>query len=384
MQPGPYDRLGVPTVVNARGVNTMSGGSLMPPAVLEAMVEAAGSFVDMADLTSNAGARIAELAGAEAAMVTAGSAAGMLVAAAACLAGTDPAHIRRLPDTAGLRDELVIQACQRFQYDQALRTSGARLVEAGDADDCTAEQLEAAIGERTAALVYVVYPPLGYRGLSVEMLVEIAHRHGRPLIVDAASTLPPVRHLRHWTDLGADLVIFSGGKGARGPAGTGFILGRRDLIQAASANAAPSSAIGRVCKVGKEEIVGLVRALEIFLEHDHGAERDRHRAEARLIARSVADVPGVRARVVDDEALWPSPATLIRFDRPISGLAPADVMTALRQGDPPILTRLYPPSSPDPELCVDPHCLSSSEAELVADRLRTAVGRPARPVAVLR
>jgi D-glucosaminate-6-phosphate ammonia-lyase len=371
-----YAQLGVSPVINARGVNTMAGGSLMPLPVLQAMVEAAGSFVDMVELNARAGTRVAELAGAEAAMVTAGSAAGMLVAAAACMAGSDLEQIRQLPETTGLPDELVIQVCQRFQYDQALRTSGARLVEAGDAAGCTAEQLEAAIGERTAALVYVVYPPLGHRGLSAEMLVALAHRHGLPLIVDAASAIPPLRHLSHWTDLGSDLVIFSGGKGVRGPAGTGFILGRPDLIRAASANAAPNSAIGRVCKVGKEEIVGLVKALELFVEHDHATEWQRHVAEARLIAHAVADVPGVRTRLVDDDTLWPSPATLISFDQSILGLTPALVMDALRWGEPPILVRLYPPNDPGAELCVDPHCLSSGEAELVARRLREAVTEP--------
>ncbi|MFN8632989.1 MAG: aminotransferase class V-fold PLP-dependent enzyme [Chloroflexota bacterium] len=370
-----YARLGVRRVVNARGVNTMAGGSLMAPAVLDAMVEAAGSFVDMVELNAQVGACIAELTGADAATVTAGSAAGMLVAAAACMAGTDPARVRQLPDTTGLPDELLIQRCQRFQYDQALRTSGAHLVEAGDADGCTDEQLEAAISERTAALVYVVYPPLGHRGRSVGQMVEIAHRHDLPLIVDAASALPPLRHLRHWTDLGADLVIFSGGKGVRGPAGTGFILGRPDLIAAASANSAPNTAIGRVCKVGKEEIVGLVTALELFLDHDHAAEWQRHLAEARLLARAVADVPGLRARVVEHDDLWPSPATLIRFDQAISGLTPGGVMEMLKRGDPPILVRLYPPNDPDAELCIDPHCLQDGEAELVARRLRQSVER---------
>jgi D-glucosaminate-6-phosphate ammonia-lyase len=368
-----YARLGVQRVVNARGVNTMAGGSLMARPVLEAMVEAAGSFVDMAELNARAGERIADLAGAEAAKVTAGSAAGMLVAAAACMTGTDAERVRRLPDTTGLRDELIIQACQRFQYDQALRTSGARLIEAGDGDGCTVDQLSAAIGERTAAVVYVVYPPLGHRGLPVEQLIEVAHGHKLPLIVDAASAIPPLRHLRHWTDLGADLVIFSGGKGVHGPAGTGFILGRPDLIRAASANAAPNSAIGRVCKVGKEEIVGLVRALELFVEHDHGAEWLRHLAEAHLVAGAIADVSGVHARVVEDDTLWPSPATLIRFDQGINGLTPGLVMESLRSGDPPILTRLYPSGHPDAALCIDPHCLSSGEAELVARRLREAV-----------
>jgi len=378
---GVYDQLGVRSVINARGVNTMAGGSLMPRLVLDAMAEAAAGFVDMGDLNMQAGARIAELAGADAAMVTAGSAAGMLVAAAACMAGLDPLRIRQLPDTTGLRNELVIQACQRFQYDQALRTSGARLVEAGDSDGCTVEQLEAAIGERTAGLVYVVYPPLGHRGLPVQELVDVAHRRGLPLIVDAASALPPLRHLSYWTGLGADLVIFSGGKGLRGPAGTGFILGRPDLIRAATANASPNSAIGRVCKVGKEEIVGLVTALDVFLKHDHAAEWQRHLAETELIAQSVADLPGVTARIVKDDALWPSPAVLIRFGAAVHGLTPSAVMAALQRGDPPILTRLYPSGDPAAALCIDPHCLRDGEAVLVARRLREVVARlaPARP-----
>jgi D-glucosaminate-6-phosphate ammonia-lyase len=371
-----YQRLGVTRVVNARGVNTMAGGSLMLPAVLVAMLEAAADFVDMAELNARAGERIAQLTGAEAAMVTAGSAAGMLVGAAACMAGTDPAAIRRLPDTAGLRGELVIQACQRFQYDQALRTSGARLVEAGDPDACTADQITAAITPQTAALVYVVYPPLGHRGLGAATLAEIAHRHGLPLLVDAASALPPLRHLTHWTDLGADLVIFSGGKGVRGPAGTGFILGRPDLIRAATANAAPNSAIGRVAKVGKEEIVGLVRALELFVEHDHAADWQRQLSDAHLFVDAVADLPGVSAQVVDDDTRWPAPAALLAFDRAVNGHTPASLMAVLQAGDPPILTRLYPPNDPEARLCLDPHCLRPGEAALIAERLRTAISQP--------
>ena len=378
---GVYERLGIRPVVNARGVNTMAGGSLMPRPVLDAMTEAAGSFVDMAELNTMAGERIADLTGAEAATITAGSAAGMLVAAAACMAGLDPQRIRQLPDTVGLRHELVIQRCQRFQYDQALRTSGARLIEAGDTLGCTVEQVEAVLTERTAALVYVVYPPLGHRGLPVQQLIEVAHRHGLPLIVDAASALPPVRHLSYCTDLGADLVIFSGGKGVRGPAGTGFVLGRPDLVRAAAANTAPNSSIGRVGKVGKEEVIGLVTALELFLEHDHDAEWQQRLAEARLVAASVADIPGVTVRIAEDDTLWPSPAALIGFGAAVHGLTPSAVMAALQQGEPPILTRLYPSGDPAAALCIDPHCLQAGEAALVARRLRAVVARlsPDRP-----
>ena len=160
-----YARLGVRPIVNARGMNTMASGSLMPKPVLDAMTEAAGAFVDMAELNALAGAHIARLVGVEAAHVTSGSAGGLLLAAAACIAGDDPERIARLPDTGGMRNEIVIQRCDRIQYDQALRMAGAVLVEAGSADACTPEMLEAAIGARTAALIYIVSPGLaGRRG----------------------------------------------------------------------------------------------------------------------------------------------------------------------------------------------------------------------------
>jgi L-seryl-tRNA(Ser) seleniumtransferase len=374
---GVYRRLGVRPVVNARGTSTISSGSLMARVVLEAMAEAATAYVDMAELHARAGERIATLVGAQAAHVTAGSASGLLLAAAACMAGTDPARIRQLPDTTGLAAEkLVIQRCQRFQYDQALRTSGAQLVEAGDSADCRPEQLEAAIDPRTAALIFVVYPPLAYRGLPVERMSEIAHRHGLPLIVDAASALPPLEHLHYWTDCGADLVVFSGGKGVRGPAGTGIVIGRPDLIAAVAANAAPNTAIGRPCKVGKEEIVGLVTALEIFMTQDHDAEWQRHADEARHIAAAVSDLPGVCVRIEDDRAFWSAPTVVIGLDERLTSLTPHKLLDALRWGEPPIMTRIYPVGDPNGDLAVDPHCLRHDEADLVAQRLTAELRRP--------
>src|SRR5437867_7178236 len=150
---GIYERLGVRPIINACGMNTMASGSLMPRLVLEAMAEAATAFVDMAELNARAGERIAGLIGVEAAHVTSGSAGGLLLAAAACMAGIDPARIEQLPDTSGMPDELVIQKCQRFRYDQAFRTAGGRLVEAGNAERCEPEEVEALIGERTAASI---------------------------------------------------------------------------------------------------------------------------------------------------------------------------------------------------------------------------------------
>jgi uncharacterized pyridoxal phosphate-dependent enzyme len=360
-----YTRLGVRPIINARGMNTMASGSLMPKPVLEAMAEAATAFVDMAELNARAGERIARLVGVEAAHVTSGSAGGLLLAAAACIAGENPERIRQLPDTTGLRNEIVIQRCDRIHYDQSLRTAGARVVEVGDADRCSPAQVEAAVGERTAALIYIVSPRLAERGVSAEQMASIAHAHGLPLIVDAASTLPPVGHLRRWTDRGADLVIYSGGKGIRGPQNTGLLLGRADLIRSAAANGAPNSAIGRPCKVSKEAIIGLVTALELFLEEDHDAEWERHLGEARQIAAGAAGVPGVRARIEDDRAVWTAPTVLVSLDPAVSGLTPTAVMDRLRAGEPPVMVRVF-----DGDLLIDPHCLRGDEAAIVARRLR--------------
>ncbi len=366
-----YQRLGVRPVINARGMNTMASGSLMPKPVLEAMTEAATAFVDMAELNARAGEHIARLIGVEAAHVTSGSAGGLLLAAAACLAGTDPARIGRLPDTTGMRDELIIQRCGRIFYDQALRTAGARLVEVGDAERCTEREVEAAIGDRTAALVFIVSPQLGERGVPAERMAAIAHAHELPLIVDAASTLPPVGHLTRWTKLGADLVIYSGGKGIRGPQNTGLLLGRADLIRAAAANAAPNSAVGRPSKVSKEAVIGLVAALELFLQDDHQAEWERHLGEARRIAGAVAGLPGVTARIEDDWAVWTAPTVLVTIDERATGLTPAGVMDRLRAGEPPIMVRVF-----RGDLLVDPHCLRGDEASIVARRLREELARP--------
>jgi D-glucosaminate-6-phosphate ammonia-lyase len=365
-----YARLGVRPIVNARGMNTMAGGSLVPKPVLDAMAEAATAFVDMAELHARAGSHVARLVGAEAAHVTAGSAAGLLLAAAACIAGDDPERIARLPDTHGMRNEIIIQRCDRIQYDQALRTAGAVLVEAGDASACTPAEIEAVIGPRTAALVYIVSPNLAERGVGPERMADLAHARGLPLIVDAASTLPPVGHLRRWLDTGADLVIVSGGKGIRGPQNTGLLLGRADLVRAAAANDAPNAAVGRPCKVSKEAIVGLVTALELFLQEDHDAEWARHLDEARGILATVTGLPGVRPRLEEERGVWTAPTLLIAIDAEQTGLTPERVMEALRRGEPPIMVRVH-----RGELLVDSHCLRGDEAAVVGRRLREELGR---------
>ena len=372
---GVYQRLGIQPVINARGMNTMASGSLMPQPVLDAIAEAATAFVDMEELNRKAGEHIAQLIGVEAAHVTSGSAGGLLLSAAAVIAGNDPQAIVQLPDTTGLKDGIVIEKCRRIRYDQALRTAGGRIIEVGDDNGCTPEQMEAGIDGNTAAIMYIVSPYLGDNGVTVEQAIDIAHRNGLPIIVDGASTLPPVSHLTRWTALGADLVIYSGGKGIRGPQGSGLLLGRKDLIRAAAANGAPNGAIGRPCKVTKEDIVGLVAALELFIEEDWTIEWNKHVEEAQLIVGALDGLEGVSAVIDEDHSVWTTPTILVSLDKTKTGLTPDEIVARLRTGNPPILTRAF-----QGKVLVDPHNLRGDEAEIVARRLREECSKIAVPV----
>ena len=211
---GFYDRLGVKTVINGVGNGTAIGGSIMRPEVVEAMQEASRSYVRLPDLLEKAGQRVAELAGVEAAYITAGAAAGVTISVAACMTGKDNARVHQLPNTRGMKDEVIIQVMQRNYYELMIRLAGASLVEIGLANGTQDYNLESAINDRTAAIVhFVAYSPSS--DLPIERVIEIGHRHGVPVIVDAAAEFPPFSALRRWADMEADLTIFSGGKGIR-------------------------------------------------------------------------------------------------------------------------------------------------------------------------
>ncbi|MCA9861152.1 MAG: aminotransferase class V-fold PLP-dependent enzyme, partial [Thermomicrobiales bacterium] len=218
-----YDRIGVRSIINGRGPTTIVGGSLMEPEVLAAMAEAATRFVDIEELNRAVGQRIAEVTGAEAGYVACGSAAAMALAVAACIAGTDPVKIDALPDSDGLANEIILHRAHRIPYDRMYRAGGGRLVLIGTWEQTDPRELEEAITDRTAAVAFNQSQYCGPGALSFDQVVEIAHARNVPVIVDAASTLPPVNHLRIWIERGADLVIYSGGKGIRGPQETSLL-----------------------------------------------------------------------------------------------------------------------------------------------------------------
>jgi len=359
-----YARLGVRTIINARGATTAVGGTLPPPEVMAAMAEAAKAFVVLDELNAKVGEKIAAATGAEAGYVTCGSAAGMLLAAAACITGTDIARIRRLPDTTGMPNEIIVHRAHRINYDQMFRAPGARLVEIGIPAGTAQWEYEAAFTERTAAVAFVDSPSIGPGALDFGTIIAVAHARNVPVIVDAASTLPPVSHLTRWIAGGADLVIYSGGKGMRGPQDSGLLAGRADLIAAAKMNGNPNAGIGRAAKVSKEAMVGLAVALDRFMAHDHDADFAAHRAQAERIAHELADFPNATCEVIADPERYPMPLAVIR---PVGGAwsAPA-LRETLATGDPGIFVNVEHGG-----IGINTHCLRDGDAEQIATRLRT-------------
>lgn len=362
-----YPELGVRTIINGRGATTAVGGTLMPPEVLAAMAKAANAFVVMDELNATVGEKIAHVTGAQAGYVTSGSAAGMALAAAACIAGTDPVRISRLPHSEGFPNEIIIHRSHRIRYDQMFAVGGGHLVEIGSLDGTRPADLERAISDKTAAVAYIDSPSTGPGALPFAEVVAIAHRHAVPVIVDAASTLPPVDHLRRWIRWGADLAVYSGGKGIRGPQDTGLLAGRADLIAAAQANGNPHAGIGRGMKVSKEAMVGLWVALDLFLETDHETEFRIHQREAALIQERVADRDDARCEIEDDWEAWPAP--VLRIFPHAGNWSPELVRDELMQGDPPIHI-----NAEEGGLMINTHCLLPGDAEIIANRLRGLLG----------
>lgn len=363
-----YESLGICPVINADTTLTRLGGSLMPEPVLAAMNEAAKNFVDMYELQQAVSRRIAELTHNEAAYVCTGAAAGLFLSSLACMTGTDLKAIARLPDLSGLKNEIIIHCAHRIPYDPAVRLAGAKLVEVGNALQTFPWELEAAITERTAAVLFIAGEHLSFGALSLPETIQIAHAHNLPVIVDAAAQLPPVENLWHFTrDLGADLTVFSGGKDLRGPQASGLIVGRAELIAACAENGSPNQRLGRAMKVGKEEMVGLLAAVELYLQQDHQARMAGFEAMVQFLVDSFSDCPGVAARRdFPNEAGRPLPWALLEFDPAITGLTAAQIQQQLWDGNPRIAVSLAGRDG----IHLAPDTLEPGEAEIVAEQIK--------------
>ncbi len=372
-----YSDLGVVPIINAAGTLTRLSGTLMPPEVVEAMAAASRHFVNMDELHLAAGRRLAELVGVDAAHVCNGAAAGIALMAAACMAGADPNRIAQLPDTTGMKHHFVIQRAHRNPFDQALRQAGGVFIEVGPG----AAELEAALSGPVAAVYYTLSWFCFGKALPLPEAARLAHAAGVPLILDAAAQVPPVGNLSRFLEQGADLVTFSGGKAIRGPQASGLILGRADLVEACRLNDNPHSGIGRPMKAGKEEIVGLVRAVELYVARDH--ERDAETWERRVayIVDALSGLPHVTAARRTPHGVGQQvPLAAIRWDEDALRLTYAEAAQRLLDGDPRIAVRVVTPDNyafagfTTGEIRVYADNLQEGEEAIVARRLREVLG----------
>jgi L-seryl-tRNA(Ser) seleniumtransferase len=364
--PDVYKELGVRTLINAAGTYTALGGSLLRPEVVEAMASASRSFIPLLDLQQAVGSKIATLLGCEAALVTAGAASALMLGTAACVAGKDPDKIRRLPDTTGMKNEVIIQKAHRYGYDHAVRNVGVRLIEVQ-----TRDELMRAVNPRTALMLfYNDFDPVGQ--IKVEEFAALGKKLGVPTFNDAAAEVPPARNLTRYLEMGYDLVTFSGGKGLRGPQNAGLLLGRKPLIEAAALHNNPhTDAIGRTNKVGKEELVGMWAALKAYLAEDHAAVWRDWEKRIETIAGVVTMVKGVKVEPFVPPLANHTPHLRITWDVGGAGLTPADVIKQLREGEPRIEVR--PPIEGGIEVAV--WMLKPDEVPIVGRRLREVLGR---------
>ena len=371
-----YDELGVRQLINASTTFTVLGGSLMPPDVLDAMRDAAGAFVDMHELHERAGSELARLTHNEAAYVTPGCAAGIVLAVLGCRTRGDLKRIARLPDAPELPDEVIMHAAHRIPYDPALQLGGARIRQIGNVQQTFDWELEAAITDRTAAVFYVAGSHMPPGALPLADVISIAHAQGIPVIVDAAAQLPPVSNLWHFTaDQGADLALFSGGKALRGPQASGLMVGRAELIAAARANGAPNQHLGRAMKAGKEEIAGLVAAVHRYVELDHAALSQQWYSVCHEWAMALAAVQGVEAAVEDtNEAGQPVPRVRVTVDPLRVGRSGEALADALRKGDPGVVVL----SGADDSFYLGPDLLEPGQKDVLLKRLKAELRQTAQ------
>ena len=351
--------------INAAGTYTTHSGSLMRPEVMEAINYASQYFVEVEELHDAVGKRIAALVGSEAAMVTAGAASALTLGTAGIVTGTDHQKINQIPDLTSMKNEVIIQKSHRFPYDHAIRNTGVKLVEV-----TTRAELEGAVNDKTAALFFLNYAN-GHGEIKDAEFAEIGKKVRIPTFNDCAADVHPVENVSKWVKMGFDLVCFSGGKGLMGPQSSGLLLGRADLIAGARANNSPTSAtIGRGMKVNKEEMLGIMVALESFLQRDHGKEWQEWERRANLIIASVTSVPGVKAEMYLPEVFNRWPHIRVTWDEAKIGVKPADVMRKMRAGEPSILVW-----SADNTLDLGVITLKPGEDRIVARRLRQELQR---------
>jgi uncharacterized pyridoxal phosphate-dependent enzyme len=359
----PYDELGVTTVINCEGTMTMLGGSLLRPELESVMAMAGRHFVSMPELEVAAGKRIAELLKLPegyTALVTSGAAAAIQSGLAGILTGDHEAFIKQIPDLTGMKSEVIIQKSHRNPFDHQLRNTGIKLVVIE-----TRDELRQAVNERTAMMHFTNFANAAGQ-IKVDEWPKLARQYNLPCMNDAAADTPPVSHLWDYTNMGYDLVTFSGGKAMRGPQCAGLLVGRKELVANALLNNSPhEDTIGRSQKVGKEEIIGMVKAIELYLNEDHEALTKEWQNRLALIASALAKVPGVSTLFYTPDVANHVPHMQITWDSKIS-ITPTEVSKALRGSKPSIVIS---GGEERPGLNMNSFMLQPGEDKIVAEQL---------------
>ena len=375
-----YDKLGVTKIINAAGTYTALTASIMPPSVQAAVAQAAKHPVRLGELHKAAGEYLAKKLQCEGALVTCGAASALTLGAAACVTNGSRAAVHGIPtDLNGLKTEVLIQKSHRYGYDHAIRNAGTRFVEVETLDD-----YRNAFNEHTVMAMFFNAAEQGQ--ISREDWIKVAHEHNVPCFNDAAADVPPIANLWNYTKMGFDLVAFSGGKGMRGPQNAGLLLGRRELIEAAMHNNSPNSdAVGRGMKVAKEQIVGMVAAIDWFLSQTDDGFQTEFRKRAERIAQQLKGVPTVKTEiVVPNTAANGVPHLLVRYDRGRVKMAAREISGELRRGTPSIELNPQTGQKPGAGLQTDENTivvgvwmLQPDEEMIVARRLREVLTKAA-------
>ena len=337
--PEVYRKLGIKPVINAQSWVTVLGGSIMRKEVLEAMNDASKVFVDMIELNKSAGKVIAKICNSEAGLVTNGCASAQVLMSAACMTGEDDYKVEKLPNTEGMKNEVIIFKGQRNRYDKAFETSGAIIKEFGTEEEATEEDLMSEISNKTCAIAYVIMP--FYKpGIGLKKTIEIAHKNSIPVILDAAAEIPPRSNLHRFINMGVDMVAFSGGKGIGGPQSSGILAGREDLINSAFKNSlnlhSNIACVGRPMKVSKENIIGLVTALELYLDSNEEEEYDSWKEKSEYIKNQLKDIPNLDVKIENTPTDRQGTQPILYFHKDWKGKSPEKIKEEMINGDPPI------------------------------------------------
>lgn len=353
-----YDELGVKKIINGWGTITKVGGSLMDEQVLDAMKEASKHYVVVEEIHAKAGKRIAELLDVEAACITSGAAAGIAITAAAVMTNGNKARALQLPDTTGMASEALILKCHRTLYDQALPMTGIKIKEIGTTSFADIEQIEQAVSDKTAMFFFVAEAETMRGSVNIKEIINVMDKYHLPVIVDAAAEIPAISNIKKYLELGADMVIFSGGKEIRGPQASGLILGKKKWIEACNANCCPQYSIGRPMKIDKETIVGLVKAIEIFVSKDYEKQINQWEELSRTIAALLENKGLAEIRTGYPTEPGIQPVHILRtYIRPLRKTAES-VFDELIKLPTPIYSHLN-----GDELVINPQCLIIDEIE---------------------